>query len=126
MGDLKDVRDGLANRLSLLQGATSRREFGGEAYYLGETKFAAITDRALVMHLPPRELTEAFRTGHGRPFVSVGALNRHGWIEIPLVTLSPQMADGWIEAAYRAAKHTRRRTRAKKPSRARRVKRVGG
>jgi hypothetical protein len=122
MSGVSEIRAGLSNRLSLLPGVTTRREFGAEAFYLGDAKFAAVTDRALVMHLPPRELTEAYRTGHGRPFVSVGALSRHGWIEIPLATLSPHAADPWIEAAHRAARASHRRARTRKPHPARRVR----
>jgi hypothetical protein len=122
MSALQDVRDGLSTRLSLLTDVTVRREFGGDAFFVGETKFAAITDRALVLHLPPRDVTQVFRTGQGRPFVSVGALSRHGWIEIPFATLTPQLADPWIEAAYRAAHTGRKRGSSRRPAAARRIR----
>jgi hypothetical protein len=123
---LDEVREGLGNRLSALANVVSRHEFGNEAFYLGETKFAALTDRALVLHLPAREITEALKTRQARPFVSVGALNRHGWIEIPLSGGTPLQADLWIGAAYRAAQHSHRRSRAKKPAPARRLKKSTG
>jgi hypothetical protein len=123
MSALKDLRDGLANRLALLPGVTCRTEFGGQAFWLGDAKFAALTDRALVLHLPPRDVTELFKSGQGRPFVSADALSRHGWIELSLATLSPAYADPWIEVAHRAAKASPRRGRSRKPAAARRVAR---
>ena len=118
----QELREGLGNRLSTLARVTSRKEFGNEAFFVGDAKFAAITDRALVLHLPSKDLTAAFKSGQGRPFVSVGALARHGWIELPFATLSLQYADPWIEAAYRSAAQTHRRPRSRKPAPARRIK----
>jgi hypothetical protein len=122
MTGFSDVKEGLGNRLSALAGVTSRKEFGNEAFFVGEAKFAAVTDRALVLHLPPKELTEAFKTGQARPFVSAGTLSRHGWIELPLASFSPRFAEPWIDVAYRSAQHTHRRTRIRKPAAARRVR----
>ncbi len=122
MTDFQDVREGLGNRLSALAGVTSRKEFGNEAFFVGEAKFAAVTDRALVLHLPSKELTEAYKSGQARPFVSVGALSRHGWIEIPLASFSPRFVEPWIEAAHRSAQHNQHRSRPRKPAAARRVR----
>ncbi len=118
----QQLREGLGNRLSSLGQVTSRTEFGNEAFFVGDAKFAAVTDRALVLHLPSRAATDAFKSGQARPFVSVGALARHGWIELPFATLSLQYADPWIEAAYRSAISSHRRTRNRKPAPARRLK----
>ena len=126
MSGLNEVREGLGNRLSALPNVVSRHEFGNEAFYVGDTKFAALTDRALVLHLPAKETIEALKTRQARPFVSVGALNRHGWIEIGLGGTTPLQVDAWIEAAYRAAQHSHRRSRAKKPTPARRLKKPAG
>jgi hypothetical protein len=123
---LTEVREGLGNRLSALANVVSRHEFGNEAFYLGETKFAALTDRALVLHLPAKEITEALKTRQARPFVSVGALNRHGWVEIALTGAAPLQVDIWIGAAYRAAQHSHRRSRGRKPAPARRLKKPAG
>jgi hypothetical protein len=122
MTSWQDLREGLGNRLSALARVTSRKEFGNEAFFVGDAKFAAVTDRALVLHLPSKQLTAAFKSGQGRPFVSVGALSRHGWIELPFNTLSLQYVDPWIDAAYRSAQSSHRRTRSRKPAPARRLK----
>ena len=126
MSGLTEVREGLGNRLSALANVVSRHDFGNEAFYLGEAKFAALTDRPLVLHLPAKEINEALKTRQPLPFLSVGALNRHGWVEIALSTAAPLRVDLWIDAAYRAAQHSHRRSRGRKPAPARRLKKPAG
>jgi hypothetical protein len=109
---------GFAGQLS---GVSIKKEFGNDALVVGGTRFAAVTDLALVVHLPGTVLTEALRLG-AKPFVSAGAMGRHGWVEIKLAGLDPVQGEAFLVAAHAAALHAHRRTAVKKPSRARRLR----
>lgn len=104
-----------------LSGVTVKKEFGNEAFVVSGTRFAAITDQALVVHLPGSVLTEALRIG-AKPFVSAGAMGRHGWVEIKLASLDSANGQAFLVAAHAGALHAHRRTAIKKPSRARHVR----
>lgn len=109
----------------LLEGlpATTRKsEFGGDAYLVGRTRFAALTGSSLVLHLPGPALTTALQSGHARPFVSMGAAGRNGWVEVHLANVDLDFITPLVQAAHAAAGHARGRSPARKPTRARRTR----
>ncbi|MGE0442346.1 MAG: hypothetical protein AB7L66_04135 [Gemmatimonadales bacterium] len=107
-------------RLDSLPSVVKRPEFGGQAYLVGGTRFAAVSDRSLVMHLPPADLIRALRRGAARPFVSVGAMGRNGWVEILLPRADEALLEALIAASHSAAQHAHRRSLPRRPAAARR------
>lgn len=91
-----------------------RKLFGSDAFFHGERMFAVLGVDALVLRLPEPLRTQAFTTGHGRPFLSERLALMHGWVEVPYSTeiahLS-QLAQASHAAAGRARKPARRRFR---------------
>ena len=109
-----------------LPDVTGRPEFGNEAYYVGGTHFAGITDRAVTMPLPAAALTDALTRGLARPLLSVGALARNRWVEVALDGTPPAEIERLLLLAHNAARHAHRRTRPRHPSRARHRSGDGG
>jgi hypothetical protein len=66
------------------------------------------------------ELIGALRTGIARPFVSVGAMGKNGWVEVRFDRVDQEALERLIEAASAAAQHAHRRSQPKRPSAARR------
>jgi len=112
------IREQLRAHLESFSDVQSRPEFGNVVYYVGGAQFAALTDGAALMHLPPAELTEALRSGVAKPFVSAGAMGRNGWVEMKLSAASFEDLSGFLDAAHRAAQHAHRRSRRRHPARA--------
>jgi hypothetical protein len=96
-------------------------EFGNEAFLVATKRFAAIAGQTVLVRLPPTELVEALRIPGARPFVSVGAMGRHGWIQIKLGAATREELERLFTAAHGAAM-SHRRSAIKKPSRARHIR----
>jgi hypothetical protein len=107
-----------------LSAVTVKTEFGNQTFLVGGTRFAAVTPVTLLLHLPSEELTEALVRGLARPFVSVGAMGRHSWVEVRLSAIGEDDLHRLIGAAHQAALHSHRRSAVKKPARARHVRRT--
>ena len=105
--------------LAALPGVTRRTEFGNDAFFVGGSRFAGVTDKGIVMHLPPAELTEVLRLGIAKPFVSVGAMGKNGWVELRIEGVAPELIERLIGAAHGSASHSHRRTPQRRPSAAR-------
>ncbi|MBM4187528.1 MAG: MmcQ/YjbR family DNA-binding protein [Gemmatimonadetes bacterium] len=114
----------VATTLRQLSGVTPKTEFGGLAFFVGGTRFAALTPEAVLLHLPPEALTEALMGGAARPFISVGAMGKHGWVEIRFSSIGPDELSRYLLAAHNAALHGHRRTAMKKPGRARHTRKT--
>lgn len=114
----------VASRLRQLSGVTVKTEFGNQGFFVGASRFAAVTPVAVLLHLPSDELTEALMRGVARPFVSVGAMGRHGWVEIRLAAIGADDLERYLVAAHGAAGHGHRRSAVKKPARARHTRKV--
>lgn len=108
--------------LRQLSGVTSKSEFGNEAFLVETKRFAAVAGQAVLLRLPPADLTGALRLPGARPFVSVGAMGRHGWVQIKLGVVERSEIERLITAAHAGALSGRRRSAIKKPSRARHVR----
>lgn len=108
--------------LRRLSGVITKTEFGNEAFFVAANRFAAVTAQAVLLRLAPADLTEALQVPGVRPFVSVGAMGRHSWIEIRPSVLEPATLERLMMAAHAAALHGHRRSAVKKPSRARHVR----
>jgi hypothetical protein len=111
-----------AESLRQLPRVVSKQEFGNEAFLVSDRRFAAVAGQTLLLRLPPADLTAALRLPGARPFVSVGAMGRHGWVQIKLGSIGPATMTLLVEAAHAAALTGHRRSAIKKPSRARRVR----
>lgn len=123
MSDLtQELRDGLL----ALPGVVTRRMFGAEAYFVGPSMFAFFTPNSVVLRLPHSAFAEAVGQGVARPFLSLGAAHLNGWAELPFDGRSGESFLRLVASAHstgtRAARSAARR---KRPSRARRVGRVG-
>lgn len=114
--------DRLRNLALSLPGTSTHVEFGSEAWFVDGIMFAALAGSRLTMHLPPAELTKAMRRGVARPLVSMGAIDRNGWVEVRLDLLANEELDRLLHVAHDAARNARRRGRAAKPPRARRTR----
>lgn len=110
----------LSEHLGSLAGTHCRPEFGNQVFYVGGSQFAALTDTAVLMHLPMAELTGVLRRGVARPFVSAAAMGRNGWVEIPFGQISLEELERLLTTSHAAARHAHRRSRPRHPSRARR------
>lgn len=119
MTDTIAVLERLRGFLAELPGVDCRPEFGNQVFYAGATQFAALTDRAVLMHLAASDLTDALLRGYAKPFVSVGAMGRNGWVEIGLTAAPAEDLEQLLLASHSAARHSNRRVRARHPSRAR-------
>jgi hypothetical protein len=97
-----------------------RPEFGNRVFYVRATQFAALTDRAVLMHLAAADLTDVLRRRIAKPFVSAGAMGRNGWVENRFEATVPDDPERLLSASHAAARHSNRRTRPRHPSRARR------
>ena len=117
-----DTLTWVETRLSELPQVTCRPEFGTRTYFVGGARFAALTGNVLVTHLPPAELIAALKARIARPFVSVGAMGRNGWVELRLDGVDPDLLDRYLVAAHAAAVHAHRRTLPKRPAAARRTR----
>ena len=102
----------------------SRKQFGNDAWFVGEAMFASLTEHALVVRLPSAVLTEAFQSGHARPILSVGATNLNRWVEVAL-TAPDELLTRLITAARDGARHAHGTARRQKPPRARRRRDAG-
>ena len=120
--DLELQSGEIRSRLLALPDVTSKRQFGNETFYVNGSRFAAITTRSLVMHLPPRDLIAVLKAGIARPFVSMGAMGRHGWVEVNLGRISPEILDGLLACAHDAGTRLSKGPAAK-PRKASRVRR---
>ena len=112
-----------ADFLKSLPGVTARPEFGTEAYFVGNTRFAALSPRGLVIHLPPSELLTALKAGFAKPFVSAGAMGKSGWVELKTTGIDRVALESLLVASA-AARHSHRRVMPKHPAAARRVRRT--
>jgi hypothetical protein len=112
----------VAALLRQLSGVIPKQEFGNEVFLVGPNRFAAVTSRALLLRLPPADLTAALRLPGARPFVSVGAMGRHGWVQIRLGTVGREEIERLVRSAHAAALSGHRRSAIKKPARARHVR----
>lgn len=112
----------LNTRLAALPGVVVKREFGDQGYFLGPTRFAAVTPRGLVMHLPSALVIEALTLGIAKPFVSMGAMGRNGWVEFTSQALAPEVIERFVVAAHEAAGHAHRRSQPKRPATRRRTR----
>ena len=104
------VRDLLAELIPV----RIRKLFGSDAFFHGERMFAVLGVDALVLRLPEPLRTQAFSTGHGRPFLSERLALMHGWVEVPYTTELAQLsrlAQASHAAAGRGRKPARRRFR---------------
>jgi len=110
----------LSQHLGSLAGTQCRPEFGNQVFYVGGSQFAALTDGAVLMHLPMAELTTILRQGVARPFVSAAVMGRNGWVEIPLGQTPVEELERLLTTSHAAARHAHRRSRPRHPSRARR------
>lgn len=104
--------------LPRLAGVVSKPEFGGEAYFVGTVRFAAVGSRGLVLHLAPSDSIEAMKLGIARPFLSVGAMQKNGWVEFATQAIAPDVVERFLLAAHQAATQADRR-QAKRPARRR-------
>ena len=109
----------LTDYLATLPGVTRKTEFGGDAFFVGGTRFAGVTDKGLVIHLPPAELIDALRRGIAKPLVSVGAMGKSGWVVLRTDGIEWEMIERLVTAAHGAAHHSHRRTAPRRPSAAR-------
>jgi hypothetical protein len=114
-----DVIARLRAHLETLRQVHCRPEFGNQVFYMGAVQFAALTDRAVLVHLPAAELTAVLRRGYARPFVSARAMGRNGWVEIALSGAPPEELERLLTLSHAAARRAPRRARPR-PSRARR------
>ncbi len=112
----------IAAFLRQLSGVTAKPEFGNEAFLVGPNRFAAVTGNAVLLRLPPADVTEALRLPGARPFISVGAMGRHGWVQIRLGVVQRGEIERLITAAHAGALSGHRRSAIKKPARARHVR----
>ena len=110
--------------LKSLPGVTARPEFGTEAYFVGNSRFAALSPRGLVIHLPPSELLTALKAGFAKPFVSVGAMGKSGWVELKTSGIDRVALESLLVASSTAARNSHRRVMPKHPAAARRVRRT--
>lgn len=110
------------DRLAALPDVTRRAEFGNQTFLVGGTRFAALTGRAVVMHLPPAELIDALRRGIARPFVSAGAMGKNGWVELAVEGIEEPLLERYLLAAHSAAHQAHRRTAPRRPAGARRTR----
>ncbi len=108
--------------LKTLPGVTVRPEFGTEAFFVGQARFAASSPRGVVLHLPPSELLTALKAGIAKPFVSVGAMGKNGWVELKTAGVDRVALESLLIASCNAAKNTHRRVMLKHPRAARRVR----
>lgn len=92
------VRDLLAQLIPV----RVRRLFGSDAFFHGERMFAVLGLDALILRLPEPLRSQAFTTGHGRPFLSERLALMHGWVEVPYTTEIAQLTR-LAEAAHVAA-----------------------
>ncbi len=106
------------SNLCQLAGVESRPEYGGEGYFVGAVRFAAVGPRGLILRLTSSGSLEALRLGIARPFLSVGAMQKSGWVEFPTQALAPEAVDRFLMAAHQAAVQADRR-RLKRPARRR-------
>ena len=105
--------------LGRLAGVSTRPEYGGEAYFVGAARFAAVGSRGLVLHLAPSYATAAMKLGIARPFLSVGAMQKNGWVEFTTQALAPEVAERFLLAAHQTAIQADRRRGRKRPARRR-------
>jgi len=117
-----NLLDWAEQRLDALPGVARRPEFGNQTYFVAGSRFASLTDRTLVMHLPPAELTEALKLGVARPFVSAGATGRNGWVEIQLEHCDQAILQRLIAASHTSAQQSHRRSAPRRPRAARRTR----
>ena len=108
--------------LRQLSGVAPKSEFGNEAFVVGTNRFAAVTGNAVLLRLAPADVTGALRLPGARPFVSVGAMGRHGWVQIRLGLVERGELERLVVAAHAAALSGHRRSAIKKPARARHVR----
>lgn len=111
-----------ATFLKGLPGVAARPEYGTEAFFVGNARFAALSPRGLVLHLPPSELLAALKAGIAKPFVSVGAMGKSGWVELRTAGVDRMALESLLTASCNAARHAHRRAMLKHPSAARRVR----
>lgn len=117
-----DTLPWVESRLAELPQVTARSEFGNRTFFVGGARFAALTGAVLVTHLPPADLIAALKLRIARPFVSVGAMGRNGWVELRLEGVEPEVLDRFLLAAHAAAVQAHRRTLPKRPAAARRTR----
>lgn len=108
--------------LRQLAGVTSKSEFGDEAFAVETKRFAAVAGQSLLLRLAPADLTETLRLPGARPFVSVGAMGRHCWVQIKLGIVDRSEIERLITGAHAGALSGHRRSAIKKPSRARHIR----
>ncbi len=114
--------DAAATFLKSLPGVATRKEFGTEAFFVGNARFAAASPRGLVLHLPPSELLTALKAGLAKPFVSIGAMGKNGWVELKTAGIDRVALESLLIASCNAARSGHRRVMPKRPSAARRVR----
>ncbi len=105
-----------------LSGATSKAEFGNETFLAATKRFAAVAGETVLLRLAPTDLIDALRLPGAKPFVSVAAMGRHGWVEIKLGQVEASDLERLITAAHAGASIGNRRSALKKPSRARHIR----
>ncbi len=111
-----------ATYLKSLPGVTARPEFGTETFFVDNARFAAVSPRGLVLHLPPSELLAALKAGIAKPFVSVGAMGKNGWVELKTAGVDRIALESLLIAACNTARNAHRRVIPKHPPAARRVR----
>ena len=111
-----------ATFLKSLPGVTVRPEFGTEVFFVDNARFAAVSARGLVLHLPPSELLAALKAGIAKPFVSVGAMGKNGWVELKPAGVDRVALESLLIASCNAARNAHRRVMPKHPPAARRVR----
>lgn len=100
-----------------------RKQFGNDAWFVGEAMFASLTEHALVVRLPSAMLTEALQSGHARPILSAGATSMNRWVEVALAA-PDELLTRLVSAARDGARHAHGSARRQKPPRARRRRSV--
>lgn len=106
------------NVLGRMERVSSRPEFGGEAFFVGGVRFAGVGARGLVLHLAPSESIDAMKRGLARPFLSVGAMQKNGWVEFATQAIAPEVIEPFLAAAHAGALQADRR-QSKRPARRR-------
>lgn len=104
--------------LGRMDRVSSRPEFGGEAFFVGNVRFAGVGTRGLVLHLAPADSIAAMKRGLARPFLSVGAMQKNGWVEFGTQAIAPEVIEPFLQAAHSAALQADRR-HSKRPARRR-------
>lgn len=120
MSALHEIQARLRRHLERLPRVQCRPEFGNQVFYLSGVQFAALTDRAALMHLPAPVLTDLLRRRLARPFVSTGSMGRHGWVELDLDAIPEEALERLLDTSFAAATNAHRRARPRHPGRARR------